>query len=206
MLLRSLVPSFCLEHVCMSLFKCPLYVLLVEVAAANTKCCSSVASWSKPLGIRLKYLSFPTNMEFGFSLLCWCLKLWKVWLSYLWECFSFHDDSFYWGHEAVLSEERAFPAVCLPDTRHSLPHQWKWALLSPSSELDGNPVSWAFRNSQEEKLHSPWIKSPQILSFWQDQKWKRFKYLHFRKSTERTVLIKLIQPVACLLTLFACIK
>lgn len=117
--------------------------------------------------------------------------------------------SLYCGHEAVLSEERAFPAVVLPDTSHSLPHQWNWAQRSPSSELDGNPISWAFSNSQEKELHSLWIKSPQILSFWQDQKWKGFLNSHF---TEKTVLIKFIHPDACfLLTLFAfppsnCIK
>lgn len=151
-------------------------------------------------------------MEFGFSLWCLFFELWKAWLSYLWECLSFHGDSLYCGHEAVLSEERAFPAVVLPDTSHSLPHQWNWAQRSPSSELDGNPISWAFSNSQEKELHSLCIKSPQILSFWQDQKWKGFLNSHFRKSTEKTVFIKFMHPDACfLLTLFAfplsnCIK
>jgi len=36
-------------------------------------------------------------------------------------CLSMMGRIPYWHHEAVLSEEGAFPAVHLPDTRHSLP-------------------------------------------------------------------------------------
>lgn len=115
----------------------------------------------------------------------------------------------WWGHAAVLSEEGAFPAVELPGTRHPLPCQRKWALLSPYSEPEGIPNS--LNSATQKKAHTFYdLNPPQILPFGQDQKWKAFLHSHFRKKT--TTLIKFLKPDACsLLILFAfslsdCIK
>lgn len=142
-------------------------------------------------------------MEFDFSLLCWCLQLWRAWFSYLWECFSVMMTQFTGAMKTVLSEERAFPIVHLSDTRRSLPHQWKWALLSPSSELHGNPVTWAFSSSQEKKLHSLWITSPQILYFWREHSGRDFCTHISKRALRKQCWFKFVQHNACcLLTLF----
>lgn len=88
--------------------------------------------------------------------------------------------------------------ICL--TWHSLPHQWKWALLSPS-ELDGSPISWAFRRKSYTVYE---LNPPKSCPFDRTRSGRDFCTHISEKSTERTVLIKFIQPDACcLLTLFA---